>query len=253
MTCSELYLHTFAIPGRVAETARWAEEAGFTGLLVADSQSLTSDVWVELAMASAQTTRLLLGPGSTNPRTRHLTVTASAAATLQAESGGRAVLGLARGDSALTHAGLTAPTVAEFEDDVLDVQTLLAGRETANGLALRWLAGAGQAKVPVRVAATGPRVVAAAARHADGVDLTVGAKAERLTAAVAMIHDAAGDRRPSIGAYINVAVHDDPALARDLVRGSAATFARFGGQKLTEAYDASSARRGVEPAGPFAE
>ena len=74
-------------------------------MLVADSQNLNADVWVELALAAAATERLRLGPGVTNPATRHPAVTASAAATLQEESGGRAVLGLGRGDSSLGQIG----------------------------------------------------------------------------------------------------------------------------------------------------
>ena len=93
--------------------------------------------------------------------------------------------------------------------------------------------------MPLHVAATGPRVIAAAARHADGVDLTVGAEGERLAGAVQRIREAAGDRRPSIGAYVNVAVDADAARARDLVRGSAATLARFGShaRAIAGAYD----------------
>ncbi len=105
----------FAAPGRVAELAHSAEDWGFTGLLVADSQNLTADIWVELALAAVATERLRLGPGVTNPVTRHLTVTASAAATLQAESDGRATLGLARGDSALSQIGRERLSVAAFE------------------------------------------------------------------------------------------------------------------------------------------
>jgi alkanesulfonate monooxygenase SsuD/methylene tetrahydromethanopterin reductase-like flavin-dependent oxidoreductase (luciferase family) len=37
----EVWPHGFALPGRVAELARAAEEWGFTGFLVADSQNLT--------------------------------------------------------------------------------------------------------------------------------------------------------------------------------------------------------------------
>ncbi len=42
-----------------------------------------------------------------------------------------------------------------------------------------WIATV-QPKVPVDVAATGPRVIAAAARHADRVSLNVGADMERI-------------------------------------------------------------------------
>src|SRR5919201_4935545 len=100
----EVWLHAFANAGRVAPRARQAEAWGYTGLLVADSQCLNADVWVELALAAGATRRLRVGPGVTNPATRHVTVTASAAATLQAESGGRAVVGLGRGESAGTKA-----------------------------------------------------------------------------------------------------------------------------------------------------
>jgi 5,10-methylenetetrahydromethanopterin reductase len=224
----ELWLHTFAVPGRVAATARWAEQAGFTGLLVADSQSLTSDVWIELTLAGAATSHLRVGPGATNPRTRHLSVTASASATLQAETGGRVVLGLARGDSALRSAGLQTPSVPEFERDLEQLQRLLSGE-------LQWLARTDTPKVPLHVAATGPRVLTLAARHAEGVDLTVGADPARLRQAVAHVREAAGS--PSIGAYLNVAVDEDRRRARDLVRGSTATFVRFQARELPARYD----------------
>src|SRR5437879_5575687 len=110
----QIWLHAFSFPHRVAAMARQAEEWGFTGLLLADSQNLNADIWVELALAGAATSRLRLGPGVTNPVTRHPAVTASAAATLQAETGGRAVLGFGRGDSALTQIGRRPVPVAEL-------------------------------------------------------------------------------------------------------------------------------------------
>ncbi|MBE2314349.1 LLM class flavin-dependent oxidoreductase [Solirubrobacter sp. CPCC 204708] len=228
----ELWLHTFAVPGRVAETARWPEQAGFTGLLVADSHSLTAELWVELTLAAVATTRYRLGPGATNPRTRALGVTASAAATLHAESGGRVVLGVARGGSAVHSAGLRAPSVAEFQDDLDELQRLLNG-------GLQWLAQSDAPKVPVHVAASGPRVLAAAARQAEGVDLTLGADPDRLRDAVERVGDA------SVGAYLNVAVDDDRARARELVRGSTATFARFQGR--TGHYDPARHGRASAP------
>ena len=225
----EVWLHTFSFPGRVADLARRAEAWGFDGLLVADSQNLNADIWVELALAGAATERIRLGPGVTNPVTRHPAVTASAAATLQAETGGRAVLGLGRGDSALTQLGMRPVPAAELERAVVAIQRYLRGEQVELGgtsSEIRWLAGSEIPKVPVAVAATGPRVIALAARHADQLDFTVGAEPDRLRWAV----ETARAARPggaTLGAFINVAVHDDRAVARDLVRGSAATFARF--------------------------
>lgn len=226
----DVWLHGFSFPGRVAEWARAAEGWGFTGLVIADSQNLTADIWVELAIAGAATSRLRLGPGVTNPVTRHIAVTASAALTLQSETDGRVTLGFAQGDSALSQIGRRPLHVAAFEQALFTLQGLLRGDEVEfeNGSrgSIRWK-DAALPKVPVHVAATGPRTIAAASRHADGVDLTVGAELERLRWGVRIVEEA-GRPDEGIGAYVNVAVDDDADRARALVRGSVATFARFG-------------------------
>jgi 5,10-methylenetetrahydromethanopterin reductase len=264
----QTWLHSFPRPGKTAEAARAAEAAGYDGLLVADSQSLTVDVWVELALAAAATEWLGLGPGVTNPRTRHPAVTASAAATLQAESGGRVVVGFARGDSALTQIGREPTPVAEFERGLAALQGYLAGDEvTVEGYSGRiaWLPREGEPKVPVAVAASGPRVIAAAARHAEEVDFTVGAEIERLRWAVETGRAAAAEcgRGPAVGsgagergtgasaplvlgAYLDVAVCDDRGAARDLVRGSASTLARFGAEGAPSDGLSDVTREGIE-------
>ena len=226
----ELWLHAFSFPGRVAELAQRAEQWGFAGLLVADSQNLTGDIWVELALAGAATSRLRLGPGVTNPVTRHIAVTASAAATLQTETRGRVTLGFAQGDSALSQIACTRLSVMEFEHALKMLQGFLRGDQVTleNGTtsAIRWLHGSDLPKVPVHVAATGPRTIQAAAQDAEGVDLTVGAELERLRRGVATARHA-GPPSLTVGAYLNVAVSSDRERARELVRGSVATFARF--------------------------
>jgi 5,10-methylenetetrahydromethanopterin reductase len=225
----EVWLHTFSFPGRVVAIARQAEQWGFTGLLVADSQNLNADIWVELGLAAAATSTLHLGPGVTNTVTRHPAVTASAAGTLQAETGGRATLGIGRGDSALAQIGRRPVPVGEFERDLAILQGYLRGEEVQLGSGtsvIRWLVSPDSPKVPVHVAATGPKTIEAAARHAEGVDLSVGAELERLRWAADVARAAApGDL--VVGAYLNVGVDPDPERARELVRGSTAIFARF--------------------------
>jgi 5,10-methylenetetrahydromethanopterin reductase len=244
----EVWLHGFSFPGRVAELARRAEAWGFSGLLVADSQNLTADIWVELALAGAATSTLRLGPGVTNPITRHLAVTASAAATLQAETGGRVTLGFARGDSALSQVGRHPESASRFERSLATLQGLLRGDAVElDGVssAIRWIAQAELPKVPVHVAASGPRVIAAAARHAEGVDLTVGAELERLRWG-ADVARRAGPGAVSVGAYVNVAVDPDRDRARDLVRGSVGTLARFSAQAPRAAGLSEVTAKGVE-------
>ena len=85
-------------PGRSADTARRLEALGLHTVLFPDSQNLAPEVWGQLMLAAKATTRIRLGPGVTNSITRDPAVTASAALALQVESGGRAVLGIGRGD-----------------------------------------------------------------------------------------------------------------------------------------------------------
>ena len=246
----EVWLHGFAIAGRVVELAQRAQAWGFTGLQLADSQNLTADIWVELALAGANTSTLRLGPGVTNPVTRHLAVTASAAATLHAETGGRAMLGFARGDSALSQIGRRPQGASEFERSLELLQGLLRGEEVqldSTASSIKWLAAVPLEKVPVHVAASGPRVIAAAARHAEGVDLTVGAELERLRWGVGLARRS-GPAGLSVGAYVNVAVDRDRERARALVRGSAATFARFSAQAAPAAGSSDVTAEGVRTA-----
>ncbi len=64
---AEIYLHGFPIPGRTVELAMQAEQWGFDGLLLADSENLVGDPYVELTLASRVTERLQLGPRSDQP------------------------------------------------------------------------------------------------------------------------------------------------------------------------------------------
>jgi 5,10-methylenetetrahydromethanopterin reductase len=234
--------------------ARQLEEAGWAGLQVVDSQNLSGDPYIALAMAAMATTRLGLATGVTNTVTRHAAVTACSNASVQRLSGGRAALGIGRGDSALAHLGRAPARLGAFErylrhlrlylrgekvpfeeiDIPLDVAPAMSELELADAppdSRISWLQGE-TAVVPVEVAASGPRVIAIAALHADRIMFALGAEPTRLRwgmdlarqARVAAGLDPAGLR---FGAYINAACHPDIGIARDLVRGSLTTFARF--------------------------
>jgi 5,10-methylenetetrahydromethanopterin reductase len=225
----------FPEPRRAAAVAQVIEGLGFDGLLFPDSQNLLPEVWGQLVLAAKATTRLRLGPGVTNSVTRDAAVTASAALSLQVESDGRALVGIGRGDSAVQRIGRREDPVAAFERHLVLLQAYLAGETVdrdGQPSRLEWHARAGVAKPPVMVAATGPRVIAAAARRADAVCFAVGADPDHIASVLERAREAAraGGRDPRAlrhGAFVNCVVHDDPAVARDGVRGSAATFARF--------------------------
>src|SRR6185295_11378552 len=224
-----------APPRRAADLARMAEGLGFASLLLPDSQNLAPDVWQQLALAAAATSRIRLGPGVTNLVTRDPAVTASAALTLHLESGGRAICGVGRGDSSLQRIGRRPARVADFERALAMLQAYLHGETVARDgfeSRLEWLRAADVAKVPVEVAATGPKTIAVAARHADRIAFAVGADPGHVSAALATAREAAraAGRAPgsvSYGAYVNCAVDPDVGAAREAVRGTVATFARF--------------------------
>ena len=78
----EMWTLGVASPRNSADYARGAEEAGWHGMLVVDSQNLSGDAYVALAMAATATQNLGLGTGVTNNATRHPAVTASAIASI---------------------------------------------------------------------------------------------------------------------------------------------------------------------------
>jgi 5,10-methylenetetrahydromethanopterin reductase len=146
------------------------------------------------------------------------------------------VLCIGRGDSAVQRIGKREQPMAEFEAYLGEVQAYLRGETVDRGgfaSRLEFLpALADLPKVPVEVMATGPRVIALSARVADRICFAVGADPEFLAGRVAAARAAAAaaGRDPAsleLGAMVNVLVHDDLPRARDAIRGSAATFARF--------------------------
>jgi 5,10-methylenetetrahydromethanopterin reductase len=220
-----------------------AEADGWDGLALTDSQNLAGDVFASLAIAAHATSRLVLATGATNPATRHPAVIASAMGTLQVESDGRAWLGIARGDSALAYLGRKPMPLPDFEAALSDVQAYLRGDaielndtflnpnpNPTPPSRIEWLARYEASKVPMSVAATGPRVIEIAARVADGITFSVGADPARLQPAIERAkraRAATGLEPLRLGAYVNAVAHPDVEVARQMVRGRMGVYARF--------------------------
>ncbi len=268
----ELWTTGVASPRGSARTAKQLEDAGWAGFQVVDSQNLSGDPYIALAMAATTTTKLRLATGVTNTVTRHAAVTACSIASVQRISSGRAFLGIGRGDSALAHLGRAPARLAPFERYLRHLRIYLRGEsvpfdeiDIPAGVAplmselelhdappasqISWLIGATPV-VPVEVAASGPRVIAIAASHADRIMFALGADEDRLRWGIALAREArvkAGLDPASLafGAYINAACHDDIAVARDLVRGGLTTFARFNVMHGTASGPVSDSDRAV--------
>jgi 5,10-methylenetetrahydromethanopterin reductase len=221
-------------PGGSAAAAEQAEAEGWDGLSFGDSQHRYGDPYVALALAARASARLDLQVLVTNDIVRNIAATASAIATVQVESGGRAVLGIGRGDSAVSDAGLAPSTVESFEKSLRDLQAYLRGDEVLTPLGwsrLVWVSP-DTAKVPVAVAPSGPRMTAVAARHADRVTFAVGSDPQRLARSVALARQLRRDAGLdpdgiAYGAIVSAVPHHDVGVARDLARDRVGTLAHF--------------------------
>jgi len=153
-----------------------AEAIGFESVWIIDSQLICREVYVTLAACLAGTTRIKLAPGVTQPRTRHVSVTASALATLEEMAPGRVMAGVGTGFSSLRTLGMAAARVDEIDRYVTTLRRLLARQHVDfdAGVSGR-LAWADRAMpVPVVIAASGPRITRLAGRVADGAILLQG-------------------------------------------------------------------------------
>jgi len=83
------------------ELAQAAEKGGAGFCLFPDALGWR-DVWITCAAVAAGTHRINIGPGVTNPLTRHPYITLAALASLDEMSGGRTLLGLGAGGSELS-------------------------------------------------------------------------------------------------------------------------------------------------------
>jgi 5,10-methylenetetrahydromethanopterin reductase len=237
----ELWMATANAGGQAVAIAQDAVAQGFDGVSFGDTQCQSPDPFIGLALAARATENLRLGVGVTNPVTRHPAALACAIGTVQLESGGRAVLGIGRGDSAVAKIGLRAATPRELERFLERLQRYLSGELVAEDgqlAQLTWLHGLSLPKVPVDVAASGPAVIAVGARLAERVTFNVGADPDRLRYCIDRAQQArlaAGldPKGVSLGAYVNVAPHPEASVARALVKPVVAVYARFSGNAAT--------------------
>lgn len=216
-------------PERLAGIARLAERTGYDVLWVADERFFR-DVYAVLTLCAQATERIRLGPGVTDPYSRHPALTAMAIGALDEISGRRAVLGLGAGVSGFRELGVARerPAVA-IRESVELIRRLLAGETvTCDGERISFHEGRldfvpPRADVPIYVASQHTHGCRVAGRVADGA-MMQGCVAEPLLRffreTVAEGARRAGRDPASIDlvARINVCIHDDRGAARDVMR-----------------------------------
>jgi 5,10-methylenetetrahydromethanopterin reductase len=150
------------------------EAAGFDGAGILDSQMICRDTFVTLGQAATQTSRMTLFPAVTNPFTRHASVLAGGIQSVEELAPGRVKFIIGTGYTSASTIGRKAATLAEMRACIATVKALLAGRSVDfDGTPGRLVYASGR-RIPVIMAASGPKALEVAGEIADGVMPLVG-------------------------------------------------------------------------------
>ncbi len=162
----------------VSKVVDWivlAEQAGVDYVWVTDHYN-NRNVYITLTVAAMKTSRIVLGPGVTNPYTANPCWTASAIATLDEVSNGRAVLGIGAGDKAtLEQIGLKwEKPLTAVREAVIIIRKLLDGETVSFDGTVFKVANARlnykpKRKIPIYIGAQGPKMLEVAGELGDGV------------------------------------------------------------------------------------
>jgi 5,10-methylenetetrahydromethanopterin reductase len=213
----------------LAELAERAEGLGYDDLWVADERFFR-EAYGCLALCAARTRRIRLGPGVTDPYSRHPALTAMAMATLDEIAGGRAVLGIGAGVSGFRELGVDATRSATAIREAVELIRRLLARETVTyrGREIDFRDGRldfapPRPHLPIYVASQRAAGCRVAGRVADGA-IMQGCVAEPL---VEFFRESVYEGAQTAGrdpatidlvARLNVCVADDRKAARDAMR-----------------------------------
>jgi 5,10-methylenetetrahydromethanopterin reductase len=217
-----------AAVARTVELGRLADEAGLDSVWVGEDPD-GCDAFAVLGALARATQRVRLGPGVTNPYLRHPNLMAGSVATLDRLSGGRAFLGLGRGQTEWYERSLgigTGKPLAVLEETIgllrswwtepFRAASASGGGSSHFGVE-GWTRSFGplQARPPIYLAAVGPKALALAGRLADGVLFNEMASPTFIGKAIQLARAAARDagRDPaalSFFARAGVLVTEDP-------------------------------------------
>src|SRR5262245_48489731 len=150
------------------------EAAGFDGAGILDSQMISRDTFVVLGHAAAHTSRIALFPAVTNPFTRHPSVLAGGIQTVEEMAPGRVKFVIGTGYTSASTIGRKPATLAEMRECIATVRALLAGQAVDFGGTPGRLGYASGRRIPVLMAASGPKAIEVAGEVADGALLLVG-------------------------------------------------------------------------------
>lgn len=198
MTAIRLGLHLHPPPRQsldaFVDAVKRADRYGFARLGTGDTQWHTMECFTALTLMALNSEKVEIGPRVTNPVTREPSVMASAIASLEIISQGRAVLGIGRGDSAVHNIGLKPATVEATRDYILAVRELLEKGETifqGRHNRFNWPRPPARRRIPICITAEGPRMLRLAGEIGDQVLIGTGLTQEIVEASLNELHEGA--------------------------------------------------------------
>jgi 5,10-methylenetetrahydromethanopterin reductase len=211
---------------KMVHLAKVTEELGYSHIWVGDSHLIWREAYVNMAAMALSTTRVKLGTGVTNPLTRHPSVVASAYATLEEYAPGRTIVGIGLGDSSVETMGMKPAKLSYFEKTMAQMRQLLDGQEVQLETGKIHLLHPCKAKVPIYIAASGPKMLELSGRIADGIIVLVGVADEYIAHArerIAAGAKAAGRKVEDVNLVLWVpCAVSDSAPAKDAVKAHVA-------------------------------
>ena len=211
---------------KMVQLAKVTEELGYSHIWVGDSHLIWREAYVNMAAMALSTTRVKLGTGVTNPLTRHPSVVASAYATLEEYAPGRTIVGIGLGDSSVETMGMKPAKLSYFEKTMAQMRQLLDGHEVQLETGKIHLLHPCKAKVPIYIAASGPKMLELSGRIADGIIVLVGVAGEYIAHAkerIAAGAKAAGRKVEDVNLVLWVpCAVSDTAPAKDAVKAHVA-------------------------------
>jgi probable F420-dependent oxidoreductase len=222
-------LHSYILPGRAADPrvgitqAQEGEQLGLAGVFLSERWE-SKELGAVMGALSQATKRLKLVAGLTHFGTRHPLVQAGMGATMQMLSGGRFVLGFGRAVPPLFRKlGITVLNNAGMADHVAILRRLWTGDTVSySGPAGHYpemqLAQPCDNPPPVILGAVGPKTLALAGAHFDGLVLHPFLTAEGVARSIAIVRAAsraAGRDPAAIVVYATVVTAPDTLSAAE--------------------------------------
>lgn len=219
---------------RIVRQVQLAESlVGYSTAWIVDSQLVCRELYVTLTACFLATSRIKIGPGVAVPYIRHPSVTASAIVSLNELAEGRILLGVGSGDSSVGTLGVKPARIETFEE-MIGLCRALMRNETVRfegGLEgkIAWLDR--PHRVPIYVAASGPRMLETAGRLGEGVIMHCGTTPRILEAGLRHVAAGAEASGRSVGdldvvCWAHTSIASDRRLAREHVRGRVAAHLR---------------------------